>query len=470
MCGIFGVFFKNENSNAYLNILNGLTVLQHRGQDSVGICTNKNNKFFFRKNNGKINDVFNKDYSDLLKGNIGIGHVRYSTISSLNVDLCQPLYTNFPFGLALCHNGNITNTKEISDFIIKENIHFNTDSDSELLLHLFSIFLNKLKVDTINFNILCKVIDELYKLVKGSYSIILIINGHGILSFKDPYGIRPLCFGKSKDECDYIIASESIAIKYNEFKLEREINGGECIFIDKRGNFFSQQIIPNPELRPCLFEYIYFSRPDSIINGILVYQSRKKMGEILANKIKSSYKEILNEIDVVMPIPETARISALKVSHILNKSYCEGFIKNNYIGRTFIMPTQIERKQNIKMKLNTIDQKFLNKNILIVDDSIVRGNTSYEIIKMAREAGSKKIYFASIAPPICFPNFYGISIPTSEELIAYKNNKEEIANKIGADLVIYNDLREVVKVCSKLSNNNIENFETSCFDGNYIHI
>ena len=469
MCGVVGIYLKNINLNAYQMILNSLNVLQHRGQDAAGICTFKKNRFFFHKNNGKVSEVFSKDYSDVLQGNIGLGHIRYSTLSSLNVDLCQPFYTNSPFGLALCHNGNIVNSNEIHKIITSENIHINTDSDSELLLHLFALKLSKIDKTQINENTFFEIVSQIYELVKGSYSVIIFINGYGMIAFKDPYGIRPLCFGKSGNGSDYIIASESVAIKYNDFYLEREINAGECIFIDMDGSFFSRQLIQNTNSRPCLFEYIYFSRPDSIINGILVYEARKQMGELLGLKIKNQLKNILCDIDVIIPVPETARIAALHVSYILNKQYCEGFYKNNYVGRTFIMPTQKERQQNIKMKLNTIDEKFFNKNVLIVDDSIVRGNTSMQIIQLAKKSGAKKIFFASIAPPIYYPNCYGISIPTSEELIAFNRTHEEISNKIEADLVIYNDLVDVMNVCSKISHNCLTNFETSCFNGKYLH-
>jgi len=474
MCGIFGIYLNDENSKAYNYILNGLTVLQHRGQDSAGICTLKNNKFFFHKNNGKVSEVFNNmELCNLLEGNIGIGHVRYSTLSSLNVDLCQPFYTNMPYGLALCHNGNLVNTSELQYIISNEQIHNNTDSDSQLLLHLFALKLNQIiKSDNpvMNSNTFFEIVGQIYRLVKGSYSVIILINGFGMLAFKDPHGIRPLCFGRCEDSKNYIISSESVAIKYNDFYLDREINAGECVFIDKNGQFFSQQIIQKPDLRPCLFEYIYFSRPDSIINGILVYQTRKKLGEILGLKIQNEFKDIINEIDVVMPVPDTARIAALKVSYILNKPYCEGFVKNNYVGRTFIMPTQKERNQNIKMKLNTIEVKFFSKNVLIVDDSIVRGNTSIQIIQLARKAGAKKIFFASIAPPICYPNYYGISIPTSEELVAYNRTTTQITEKICADLVIYNDLSNVIEICSNISYGTVKKFETSCFDGKYISL
>jgi amidophosphoribosyltransferase len=474
MCGILGIYNSDENTDVYSYLLNGLNVLQHRGQDSAGIYTCKDNIFHYHKDNGKVSEVFNKnfDYSKKLIGNIGIGHVRYSTTGSLNVDQCQPLYINSPFGLVLVHNGNITNVNELQELMKNEKRHINTISDSELLLNLFAIQLtNKLskfessddiKIETLFFD----VIYEIYKTVKGSYSVIMMINGFGMLAFKDPYGIRPLCFGKC--EKNIVLSSESVAIDSINYILEREINAGESIFISNKGNFFSKQIIQYPLLTPCLFEYIYFSRPESIINGILVYQARKNMGNILGLKIKTDYESISKEIDVVMPIPESSRISALKISDVLKKPYCEGFIKNSYVGRTFIMPNQKTRQSSIKMKLNTINQEFFNKNILIVDDSIVRGNTSIELIKMARKAGAKKIYFASVAPPVIYPNYYGIAIPTSEELIAYNKSIIEITQILGADNVIYNNLNDVVKSCCSLNPMILKTLETSCFDGIFI--
>ena len=476
MCGIIGIYLDDENSNTYPYILNGLNVLQHRGQDSAGIYTCKNNIFYSHKNNGKVNEVFNtnNDYSNKLIGNIGIGHVRYSTTGSLNTEQCQPLYTNSPYGLALAHNGNITNVIEINDIIKNEKRHVNTNSDSELLLNLFACHLNRI-ISSVELLIVNKenyidyffnIVSEIYKVVKGSYSVIIMINGFGLLAFKDPYGIRPLCFGKY--EQNYILSSESVAINFLNYSLEREVNAGECIFISDKGEFFNKQIIETPNIRPCLFEYIYFSRPESIINGILVYQARKNMGEILGIKLRDQYEFISREIDVVMPIPESSRISALRLSYVLKKPYCEGFIKNNYVGRTFIMPNQKVRQNSIKMKLNTINKEFINKTILIVDDSIVRGNTSIELIKMARNAGAKKIYFASVAPPVIYPNLYGISIPTSEELIAYNRSIVETTKIIGADFVIYNDLKDIIQTCCSLNPKLIKNFESSCFDGNYI--
>lgn len=482
MCGIFGIYLDDINLNAYSYILNGLNVLQHRGQDSAGIYTCKDNIFYSHKNNGKVNDVFDKntDYSTKLLGNIGIGHVRYSTTGSLSVEQCQPLYTNHPYGLALVHNGNITNTDELDCLMKSEKRHINTNSDSELLLNLFALKLNNFCQDIASFienenedeniqaysNIFFDIVKEIYKIVKGSYSVILMINGLGLLSFKDPYGIRPLCFGKLQNS--YILSSESIAVDFFDYHLEREINAGECIFISNKGEVFSKQIIETPDTRSCLFEYIYFSRPESIINGILVYQARKNMGEILGFKIRNQYELISKEVDVVMPIPESSRISSLRLSYVLGKPYCEGFIKNNYVGRTFIMPNQKIRQNSIKMKLNTINKEFENKTILIVDDSIVRGNTSIELIKMAKRAGAKKIYFASVAPPVIYPNYYGIAIPTSEELIAYNKSVTEISKFLGAEHVIYNDLKDIIQMCCSLSAKFIKTFETSCFDGNYI--
>jgi len=471
MCGIIGIYLDDSNSNAYSYILNGLNVLQHRGQDSAGIYTCKDNVFYSHKNNGKVNEVFDKntDYSTKLLGNIGIGHVRYSTTGSLCIEQCQPLYTNSPYGLALVHNGNITNIEELKCLMKLEKRHINTGSDSELLLNLFALKLNienESEYMQICANIFFDIVKEIYNLVKGSYSVIIMINGVGLLSFKDPYGIRPLCFGKLQN--NYIISSESVAIDFFDYQLEREINAGECIFISNKGQIFSKQIIEMPTICPCLFEYIYFSRPESIINGILVYQARKNMGEILGIKIRNQYEFISKEIDVVMPIPESSRISALRLSYVLGKPYCEGFIKNNYVGRTFIMPNQKVRQNSIKMKLNTINKEFVNKTVLIVDDSIVRGNTSIELIKMAKRAGAKKIYFASVAPPVIYPNYYGISIPTSEELIAYNRTITEISKILGAEHVIYNDLQDIIEMCCSLNTGTIKKVESSCFDGNYI--
>ena len=468
MCGVFGVFLSNENINAYQYILNGITVLQHRGQDSAGIYTCKNKRVYGYKNIGKVSEVFKKDKSSLLVGNYGIGHIRYSTTGNLSIEQSQPFYTNIPYGLSLVHNGNLTNANYLSKILKKNNIHINTESDSDILLNCFALSLTTFLNKNMNLknSIFCAV-KEIMIYCKGSYSVIIMINGFGLVAFRDPYGIRPLCFGKNNS--DYVISSESVGISSIHFHLIRDIKPCECIIITKNEihNKCFEKITEKHIFKPCLFEYIYFARPESIINDILVYQARKNMGQALANKIIRNYSDILPNIDVVMPVPDSARISALQVSYVLKKPYCEGLIKNNYIGRTFIMPDQEQRNKNLKIKLNTIDQEFKDKNVLIIDDSIVRGNTSIQIIKLIKNAGANLIFFASIAPPVIYPNCYGISIPTSEELIAYNNSNDEICNILGANYLIYNDLIDVVNSCQKI-NEDISCFETSCFDGIYI--
>jgi len=468
MCGVFGVFLSNENNNAYQYILNGITVLQHRGQDSAGIYTCKNNHIYGYKNTGKVSEVFKKDKSSLLVGNYGIGHIRYCTTGNLSIEEAQPFYTNIPFGLSLVHNGNLTNTNYLFQILKKQNIHINTESDSDILLNLFALSLTTfLKKNMKLKNAIFCAVEEIIIYCKGSYSVIIMINGVGLVAIRDPYGIRPLCFGKNN--FDYVISSESVGISSIHFDLIRDIDPGECVLITKNKiyNKHFEKLTEKHIFKPCLFEYIYFARPESVINGILVYQARKNMGEALANKLTTEYSHILPNIDVIMPVPDSSRISALRASYVLQKPYCEGLIKNNYIGRTFIMPNQEERNKNLKIKLNTIDQEFKHKNVLIIDDSIVRGNTSIQIIKLVKNAGAKLIFFASIAPPVICPNFYGIAIPTSEELIAYNKSNDEICNILGADFLIYNNLNDVINSCKKI-NKNISYFETSCFDGIYI--
>ena len=465
MCGIFGVYLFDENSNAYNFILNGITLLQHRGQDAAGIYTCKDTKVFKYKNIGQVNEIFKQDQSLHLLGNVGVGHIRYSTTGNLTLEQAQPLYTNIPFGISIVHNGNLTNTREILLILKENNIHINSDSDSDILLNYFAFLFNNLlnKGNEIH-DAIFMTIKMIMNLCKGSYSVILMVNGFGIIVFRDPHGIRPLCFGKNTD-LGYAFSSESVALECTDFNLVRDVEAGECIILTKNG--IQNKKIEDKILMPCLFEYIYFSRPESIINKILVYQARKNMGEQLAKKIIRLYPELLNEIDVVMPVPDSGRISSLRLSYVLNKPYCEGLIKNNYIGRTFIMSSQKQRKKNLKIKLNTIDQEFKDKTILLIDDSIVRGNTSIEIIKLVKKAGVKKVIFASIAPPVKYPNFYGIAIPSSEELIAYNKTHDETCATIGADFLIYNDLEDIEIACKSI-NSEILNFESSCFDGNYI--
>ena len=496
MCGIIGIVNSNTKEFVSSDLVLGLNMLQHRGQDSTGIYTLHNNIFHSHKNLGLVGQTYNSDNIIRLKGNIGIGHVRYSTAGSINIEQTQPLYTSFPYGIALVHNGNITNSETIRKEMLLENRHVNSDSDSEVLLNLFANELNK-----INYEMKNKHIDFEYKYIfdavknifikcKGGYSVIIIINNIGLLAFRDPYGIRPLSFGTRKNkwnkntfggtgiygannasgENDYIFASENIAID-KTYSTIRNVLPGECIFINSKYEIYTQVLVKNPVLSPCLFEYIYFARPDSQIDGILVYEARIRMGTCLGQKIKrlidSGENTELNCIDVVIPVPETSRSAGLYVAQEINKPYREGFIKNNYIPRTFIMPDQNTRIKNISLKLNTISSEFIGKNVLIVDDSIVRGNTSKQLVQMAKDAGAKKVYFASLAPAVKYPNKYGIAIPTKTELIAYKKTDKEIAEILGSDFVIYNELDSIINVCKEL-NSKIDYFETSCFDGKYV--
>jgi len=462
MCGVIGILNKTEP--VCPNIIHGLNMLQHRGSDSTGIMTLNNNIFYSNKQLGKVNDVYTPDNIKHLQGNIGIGHVRYCTMGQINTEQAHPLYTNTPYGIALVHNGNLTNTEELHKLVKKEYRHINSSSDSELLLNLFAGLLPKKEI--INNEDIFDTVKQIMEICKGSFSVIIMLNTVGLIVFRDKYGIRPLCYSNSND--DYIIASESSAIDAiltNKTPIN-DVNPGECI-IFRQENIEKQLVATNPKVKPCIFEYIYFARPDSTMNNILVYDARLNMGEALANKIMNQFPNIINDIDVVMPVPETSRIYALRISQVLNKPYYEGFIKNNYISRTFIMPNQETRVNNIRMKLNTIKKEFYGKNVLIIDDSIVRGNTSLQLIKLAKEAGVNKIYFGSIAPPIRYSNKYGIDIQKSEDLIAFNKTECEIARVLGIEQVIYNDLCDIINACSSLEPN-ITEYETSCFDGIYL--
>jgi amidophosphoribosyltransferase len=475
MCGVIGIIFNDKNKFVNQSLVDGLTVLQHRGQESAGIATLYENRFHIYKNKGLVSEVFNQENIINLKGNIGIGHVRYPTSGNTSIYESHPLYTNTPYGIALVHNGNITNTKEIMNDMIRSNRHINTNSDSELLLNVFAEELSRKRLSNITEFDIYDSVRSLMRKCKGGFSVILLINRIGLVAFRDPYGIRPLCFGKNEKD-DYIIASESVAIDAlsSNFKLIRDILPGECLYININNNEINAQNVSDMCIyKPCLFEYIYFARPDSTIDRISVYESRIKMGEKLANKIIKEFPE--NDIDVIIPIPETSRISALEISKILNKPYKEGFVKNRYIARTFILPGQEIRQKTIKLKMNTIKPIFKDKNVLIVDDSIVRGTTSTQLIQLAKSAGAKKIYFASAAPIVKYPNVYGIDIPTSKELIANNKNEIEIAKIIGADKIFYNDLQDVIESClSSIPQNDTnkycgaKEFETSCFNGDYI--
>jgi len=469
MCGIVGITTKK--SNVCLSLYNALTVLQHRGQDAAGMAVASDDGIFKNhKDNGLVRDVFSDQVMPGLAGNIGIGHVRYPTSGSIKTSEAQPFYVNSPYGISLVHNGNLVNTEALYSEIVSQNKrHINTLSDSELLLNVFANCLEKQSVNRkLSSQVIADAIFDLHSRIEGAYAVIAMIIGYGIVAFRDPNGIRPLVFG-NKNNNQYIIASESVAIDCLGFELNRDVKPGEVIVIDNQNNCdVFEYNSDKTNLSPCIFEYVYLARPDSIIDGVNVYKSRLSMGRFLAKKIKQelSSKE-LDGIDVIIPIPDTSRTSALPLSIELNKKLREGFVKNRYIGRTFIMPGQKVRKKSVKQKLNTINMEFFDKNVLLVDDSIVRGNTSRQIIQMARDAGAKKVYFASASPPIRFPNVYGIDMPFVEELVAYGKKVEQICDDIGADRLIYQNLADLESAV-KENNPKISNFDSSCFSGEYI--
>jgi amidophosphoribosyltransferase len=444
-----------------------MTVLQHRGQDAAGIATfDESGKLNMHKGNGLVRDVFKDDEMIHLNGSLGLGHTRYPTAGSYNFEEAQPFYVNSPYGLVLVHNGNLVNTKDLKDKLFQEDLrHINTNSDSEVLLNIFANALQRKHKIELTKDDIFDAVNEVHNRVEGAYSVIIMISGYGMVAFRDPNGIRPLIFG-SKDDKKYMFSSESVALDCLGYKVEKDLDPGETIFIDKNGKVNKKAYKNTYKHTPCIFEYVYLARPDSTIDNINVYNSRLEMGKKLAKKIKTilSPKE-LEEIDVVIPIPDTSRTSALPLSIELNKKLREGFVKNRYIGRTFIMPGQKVRKKSVKQKLNAITEEFKGRNILLVDDSIVRGNTSKQIVQMARDAGAKKVYFASASPPIRFPNVYGIDMPYVEELIAYNRTVEEICKIIGSDKLIYQDLDDLVK---SVATNLIKEFDTSCFSGEYI--
>ena len=458
MCGIVGIVSKNPVNQL---LYDGLTVLQHRGQDAAGIVTAEGRTFHMHKNKGLVRDVFRTRDMRALTGNMGIGHCRYPTAgSAASAAESQPFYVNSPFGVVLGHNGNLINTAELQRELFQDDLrHVNTNSDSEVLLnvlaHELQIAARGVRLDP---DAIFNAVAGVHRRAKGAYAIVAMIAGYGLLAFRDPLGIRPLIIGKQ--ECaeggvEFMVASESVAIDVMGFKVMRDVAPGEAILIDLSGNFFSRQCAVNPSLNPCIFEYVYLARPDSVIDGISVYETRSRMGESLG------------KIDVVIPIPDTSRPSAVEVAQVLGVKYREGFVKNRYIGRTFIMPGQDERKKSVRQKLNAMAIEFKGKNVLLVDDSIVRGTTSKEIVQMARDCGALKVYFASAAPPVRFPNVYGIDMPTRGELIASDRDVTQIAAAIGADAVFYQDLDallEDVRACNPA----VQNFDASCFDGKYI--
>ena len=468
MCGVVGIAGKSPVNQM---LFDALTMLQHRGQDAAGIVTCHNGRLFLRKDNGMVRDVFHTRHMRALLGNYGIGHVRYPTAGSSSSAEAQPFYVNSPYGITLAHNGNLTYAADIHDDLFKTDLrHMNTDSDSEVLLNVFAHELQKCASLTPMPEDIFHTVKRVHERCKGAYGVVAMITGHGLVGFRDPNGIRPLIYGSrltENGEKEYIIASESVAITALGFKVERDIEPGEAIFINAKGEFFSQQCADNSRYRPCIFEYVYFARPDATIDGISVYKARLKMGEMLAKKILREWGEA-HDIDVVIPIPDTSRTSALELANILSVKFREGFMKNRYIGRTFIMPGQQQRTKSVRQKLNPVELEFRGKNVLLVDDSIVRGTTCNEIIQMARDAGAKSVYFASAAPMVKYPNVYGIDMPVKAELIAAHRTVEEIQNIIGADRLIFQDLDDLKAAVKTSKVPEIQDFDCSVFDGVYV--
>ncbi len=466
MCGIVAV---SGNKDVIHDIYESLTVLQHRGQDASGILTNHKGKITLRKSLGLVRDGFAKKHIDRLKGNVGIGHVRYPTAGHAdNSSEAQPFYVNSPYGIALAHNGNLINSEKLKSDLFKEDLrHINTKSDSEILLNIFAHELYLHSKDAFTPDSIFYAVAGVHRRVKGAYAVVSLITDKGIVAFRDPHGIRPLCYGQKKvdGKTETMIASESVALDSAGYKLERDIMPGEAIFIDSNGNVHTRLCCEVNSFNPCIFEYVYFARPDSIIDGISVYKARMNMGTALAKNITNTFPE--NDIDVVIPIPDTSRISALELSTKLKIPFREGFIKNRYIGRTFIMSEQNERSKSVKRKLNAIKSEFENKTVLLVDDSIVRGTTSKQIVEMAREAGAKKVYMASAAPPVKFPNVYGIDMPASKEFIADNRSIDEIAEFIGCDKIFYQEINDLIQSV-KSESSKIDSFDSSCFTGKYI--
>jgi len=466
MCGVVGVVSKSEVSPM---IYDALTVLQHRGQDAAGIATCHQDKFHLRKQLGLVRDVFRDTHMIGLRGSMGIGHLRYPTAGSQDRELAQPMYVNSPYGISISHNGNLTNKDEISQILTDENLRFlSTDSDSEVLLNVFAHELQKQGTSSPTQKEIFKAVRATHKRIRGAYSVIFMINGVGIVGFRDPFGIRPLIFGSRENDLlgpDYMLASESTVLDTLGFNIISDVEPGEAVFVDKEGEMFREACIDNPIHTPCIFEYVYLARPDAVIDNISVHKSRMRMGEALAVKINKLKPD--HDIDVVIPIPESSTTSALQLANTLGIKYTEGFVKNRYIGRTFIMPFQEKREKSVRQKLNPIEFEFKNKVVLLVDDSIVRGTTSRQIIEMARTAGAKKVYFASASPPIRYQNVYGIDMAATTELIAHNRTEDEISELIGADWLIYQDLEDLIE-SAKYGNPSIQQFECSVFDGKYI--
>lgn len=465
MCGIIGIAGRSPVNQS---LFDGLTVLQHRGQDAAGIVTCEQGRLFLRKDNGLVRDVFRTRHMLNLHGDIGVGHVRYPTSGSTDSAEAQPFYVNSPFGITLAHNGNLTNAAILKTELFRSDLrHINTHSDSEILLNVFAHELQQRSRLSVDAEDIFAAVAAVHQRVRGAYAAIALIVGFGLVAFRDPYGIRPLMFGQRQTDqgLEYMVASESVALDALDFERIRDVAPGEAVLFDLDGAMHARQCAVNPIYSPCIFEYVYLARPDSIIDQVSVHKARLRMGEYLAEKILRVWPD--QDIDVVIPIPDTSRTAALQMASILGIKYREGFIKNRYIARTFIMPGQKTRRKSVRQKLNAIDLEFGRKNVLLVDDSIVRGTTSEEIIRMARDAGARKVYFASAAPPVRYPNVYGIDMPAAHELIAHERSEEEVARAIGADHLIFQDLPDLEEAVRR-GNRRLQRFDASCFTGEYV--
>lgn len=465
MCGIVGIV---GHSPANQQIYDALTVLQHRGQDAAGIMTCHAGELFMRKKNGLVRDVFQQRHMLALKGNIGIGHVRYPTAGCDSSSEAQPFFVNSPYGICLAHNGNLTNATELAEVLVREDLrHLNTSSDSEVLLNVFASELSRPGTPRVSAADIFTALTAVYRRARGGFAVVAMIVGHGLVGFRDPHGIRPLVIGRREiaSGSEYMLASESVAIDQLGFTFLRDVAPGEAVFIDEHGRLYSQQCVPVSRHTPCIFEYVYFARPDSIIDRISVHKARLRMGDLLAEKVRRVWPD--HDIDVVIPIPDTSRTAAVQVAQYLGIKYREGFVKNRYIGRTFIMPGQEQRERSVRSKLNVIDLEFRGKNVLLIDDSIVRGTTSAQIIDLAREAGARRVYFASAAPPVRYPNVYGIDMPAASELIAHGRSEEEVQAALGCDWLIYQDLADLEWAVAE-GNDALTGFDSSCFTGEYV--
>ncbi|MFT7387671.1 MAG: amidophosphoribosyltransferase [Candidatus Endobugula sp.] len=465
MCGVVGVVGK---SDVNIQLYDALTMLQHRGQDAAGMVTCEEGRIAQQKASGLVKDVFRTRHMQRLVGNYGIAHVRYPTAGSSGPAMAQPFYVNSPYGIALAHNGNLTNSESVCEDLYRTDLrHMNTDSDSEALLNVFAQELQKIHKHKPLAEDFLRAIEGVHKRIIGGYAVVTLIANYGLVAFRDPNGIRPLVFGERQTPLgkEYMIASESVALDVAGFSLTRDVRPGEAIYISKEGELHSRQCAEVIEYTPCIFEHVYFARPDSIIDGISVYKARLRQGEKLAEKIMREFPD--HDIDVVIPIPESSRVAGQAMAHTLGVKFREGLVKNRYIGRTFIMPGQQQRKKSVRQKLNPIALEFKGKNVLLIDDSIVRGTTCEQIIRMARESGAAKVYFASAAPPVKYPNVYGIDMPTTQELIAHGLTTEGVCKAIGADWLVYQDLEDLVMASSE-GNPEITKFDCAVFDGSYV--